>query len=1056
MVAWEGTADEPTVLIRLLGPFAVLIEGTPVPAAAFEGRLARTLLRVLAARRGQLILRDVLAEALWGDRQPADPEANVNVLVNRARRALGGRELIVTGSGGYLLTDDPRCRIDVEQFLGCIDDGRRRLAAGEPAAALDLCQEALDRWDQPLPEDTYAEWAQPLRTSLAQAHLAALECAARAALAIRAPELAASYARQALRKDPVDERVHLLLARALVSVGDRAAAVRALSELRQVLARELGVGPSAEAQALERRLRQGTPSGPSWRSPPPRVRSLFVGRDEELRALVATLSGDPPGVAAVSGPAGAGKSRLLAEAAAGLPGPTLTARAFLPERDDPWGLARSLLRAALAAVPASARAVPDHAAAALAEIVPEIGDARRLARPVADAETRRALAIEGGVRLIEAAAGPGLVLICDDVQWADASSLNLLALVRRRLGLGLAVAYRVHEVGETSPAADFLRAVSPAVTLALAPFDAASIRELVTDPEVADAITACSDGTPWEVEEVLRALQARKVAECDEEGRWRVLTPGLAGSAAELARAGHRRAIAARVAARPASQRHVLACLALLGRETATATIGHAVDTPAELVLDHLQQLYRADLVRLGERGWACAHDLVAEAVAESLDPAQRAHMHGAVAQAVAAHSGEPAELARHLAGAGDTAAAASAYAQAARGSLARCAHDEAERTAEAGLRLSADRDTTACLLEVRGEARARRGDLPGARQDLRAALATRGPGPARAPILSRMAMLAAGAEDMLRAQDLVDMSLVEAGSDQAERADALAVGAVVDMNLGHTQRAWQRSEEALVLFRFVGDAQGVARILDARAMATFLGGDVRGALDAFDRAAALFADAGDLIRVVTPRSTRGHGLVFLGDPARGLADIEEALQMARAVGHPEGEAYALWHRAEALTELGRHGEALASAHRALAIAEELGHRGWTATALRAVGIAHQAAGRPAEAEAAFRRSFACSENLGLFRSWAAARLASVRVAEQDLAGARWWVDRALAEGPPLGHYEARWAEAELAVADHAEGAVDVVRRAIALAQAGGHLLTATRLVSLLESMNAR
>jgi DNA-binding SARP family transcriptional activator len=79
-----GTFD-----VRLLGRFVVLRDGEEVRASAFGGRLARRLVRILASRRGEHIAKDVLAEALWPLRAPSDPVANLEVLVSRARRALG-------------------------------------------------------------------------------------------------------------------------------------------------------------------------------------------------------------------------------------------------------------------------------------------------------------------------------------------------------------------------------------------------------------------------------------------------------------------------------------------------------------------------------------------------------------------------------------------------------------------------------------------------------------------------------------------------------------------------------------------------------------------------------------------------------------------------------------------------------------------------------------------------------------------------------------------------------------------------------------------------------
>ena len=65
---------------------------------------------------------------------------------------------------------------------------------------------------------------------------------------------------------------------------------------------------------------------------------------------------------------------------------------------------------------------------------------------------------------------------------------------------------------------------------------------------------------------------------------------------------------------------------------------------------------------------------------------------------------------------------------------------------------------------------------------------------------------------------------------------------------------------------------------------------------------------------------------VFAGEPAAGLAEADAALRLARELDTAEGQAYALWHRSEALSALGRADEAEADAREALRLAE--GHRG--------------------------------------------------------------------------------------------------------------------------------
>jgi tetratricopeptide (TPR) repeat protein len=237
--------------------------------------------------------------------------------------------------------------------------------------------------------------------------------------------------------------------------------------------------------------------------------------------------------------------------------------------------------------------------------------------------------------------------------------------------------------------------------------------------------------------------------------------------------------------------------------------------------------------------------------------------------------------------------------------------------------------------------------------------------------------------------------------------------------------------------------------VLDGRAMATFLAGQVGHGTQLLRRAADLFEDSGDLLRVVTPRSTAGHGLVFGGAPLDGLDLSGSALELAHTLGHPEGQTYALWHCAEALAAAGRPDDALAAAEEALSIALRIGHRGWTATAYRAVGIARQAAGEATEALAAFERSLELSEHLNLFACWAAARAALVLVGLGRLDEAAQHVRRALAEGPPLGHFEARLAEVELAAACGDPATTRLAATALRIADAAGMQQDRGRLVAL-------
>lgn len=1033
------------VEVDLFGRFAVRRDGHEIATAQFGGRLTRRLVRILAARRGQVVSRDALIDMLWETTPPRDAAANLNVLVNRARRALGEPQLIETVPDGYVLAGGPDVIVDIELFEASALRSRQAWAAGASEEALSAVEEALALWaGEPL-EEEYLDWARPLRDRLHRKRQEILECGAAAALVASATPRAVELATEAVDREPLREVAHLVLIRALAEAGDQAAALQAFERLRSTLTEELGIEPSGDAAELRQLLLHGDLSAASE---PPRaaVPAGFLGRRAELEYLTGLRSDRR--VAVLAGRSGSGKSRLLAEMRARSTDVTLSARAVLPERETPWSLARVLLTEVLGLGIDPRSVLPPRSAEVVIDLLhgSSGGDSVSV-----NAQSWRALLLQGLTRLLEQPAS--MALLVDDVQWADSSSLDLLQLLAQRAGdLVLVLAYRPEEVSDDSPVAGFLaqvRATARPREISLGPLPAEAICALVGPPDLAELLAQQTDGTPFAVLEVLRELGQAGTLRRDHAGLWQPAVADALVRAGDAARAGKQRAIWVRAEQEPRTRREVLWLLSLMGRPAPASFLALATGREATGVLGDLRALSVAELVRHGALGFSTFHDLIAETMRDRLDPVERARVHGMLADALAADRAPAAEIARHLAGTGDVPAAVRAYSDAAQDRLHHHADREAEQLADEGLSLDPSPGPRAALLEVRAETCARRGDLLRAAQDLRSALALADDHRVRSRLFARMAGLQAGSEDLLRATDLADLAIAEAGDDPAARARALYVAALIDMNLERPLRAEERFAAALALFTEAGDPGGIADILDARAMAQFLDGDIERGAQAFGRVYRLFVDAGDLLRVVVPQSTRGHGLVFAGKPEEARAETAAAVELARSLGYADGEAMALWHHSEALVACGSPSEGLDYADAALATARRVGHRGWTATGLRARGIALEELGDVRGAEAAFRGSLEISEHLSLFKCWGHARLASLLVRRARPDEAAHHVSRALSSGPPLSQYEARLAQCELAVARAEPGADRLIAEALSRAADGGHRVSQTVLAQL-------
>ncbi len=1009
-----GSSAATTVELRLFGRFVVLADGFEVPASAFGGRKVRQLLRILATRRESHVSLDALTEMLWPTTAPRDPAANLAVLATRARRAVGCRDLIASGDAGYRIgLPEDRCRVDTEDFASLV----RAARTADASDALDSYRAAVAMWaGDPLGEDQYDDWAIRYRDMMSEYRVEALERGVELCLARSDTAQAAEWAVVLATVAPLRESAVVAAMRAFAAHGDPNRALVIFDRFRHDLATELGVDPTAEARAEYQRLLHSrpprTPHRPAARPSvaPSGLGSVrFVGRSRELDRLRSATMTPAGSVVVVEGRSGTGKSRLVAEFRANRDAAVV--RCFAAQRDEVWSMVASLVRELLSADARLADDLPPPLRGALATLVPDLVSGRH---PRVDPESMRALVIEVLVRLVGTAAVPTIVL--DDIQWSDESSLSAVSVaIRRSPGSSWVLTYRTEEVHPGSPRHAAVGAIEPDLRLALAGLDDEAVRELVADRVVADTLLEHTDSSPLAVVEGLRALAAAGLIEPDRQGRWHA-TGADREALRAVAHANQQENLTRRLDAVGGADRDVVDLLAIVGRETPAGELARVLVADPAAVLDSLTRLAHADLLRLGEQGWAAAHDMISDVAVRRLDPVRRARLHSLAATA-ADDVADPVAAAHHWRLAGDAPKAAAAYATAARAALDGFAHDEAVSLASAGLGIEVRTSvaTSAALREVRALARARIGDLPGARDDFRAALACALPGPRQAVVLAELAMVASGSDDMIRAADLCEMAVVRAGRDRAARARALEVGSVLDMNLAREQRAAERADEAIALYTELGNAAGVARVLDARAMATFLDGQIELGGDLLARAADLFAASGDLIRVVTPRSTHGHSLVFAARPDEGLEEASLAVEIARTLGHQEGISYALWHRSEASSALGRIDDALRDGREALEIAHHIGHRGWTATAHRAIGIAHQTAGDPDAARSAFRASLDASEHLDLFGSWARSRLAMIEIGAGHLDSAADLVTKALVTGPGLGRHEARLARVLLA-----------------------------------------
>jgi DNA-binding NarL/FixJ family response regulator len=677
----------------------------------------------------------------------------------------------------------------------------------------------------------------------------------------------------------------------------------------------------------------------------------LLEREEELAALqdlVERAAAGSGGLAAIEGPAGIGKTRLLGRVReiGGERGMRiLSATASELESGFAYGIVRTLFERPLAGLRADEREAvltgPAQAAGSMLGVGPALADSPDLA-----------LSLQHGLfwLALNLASLRPLLIVLDDAHWADRASLHWLAYLARRVEgtpLGIAVASRPMEPGAEAELVSALAGAEAARVLRPTPLSSAGVERIVASElgEGADAAFAAgchrvSGGNPLLLAELLRVLAEDGVEPSPEAAeRLDGMSAPALGRAA-LARAGRL----------PGQAVAVLKALAVLGPGAEPARVAAVAAVRPSEARESIDALAGLDMLSVAA-GVSFAHPMLQAGVYEDIGAGERAALHAKAARVLIDAGAPPEEVAAHLLHAdpeGDPAlmevlreaarhAIANGEALAALPYLRRACAELSVEDQPPELRLELARALVACGEEAGLEM-------------LRTACAA-APGPAQRAALALELGRALGAAN--RAREAV--AVLSTASDGLDGADP-ELEMLLETTIHLTARNAATPEPAVLgrIKRFStelpGDSPGERAVLFTLAGDRLLSG---GSASTVAQLARRVGDAGRMIKAQVAGL-----LVYCDELAEARKLLDELLSDARARGSPLDYVYASAIRCMAALRQGEIGESLADGSSAIEVAEEHGIRLQLGLVFGTYIEALVASGEPQQALACAERYF--------------------------------------------------------------------------------------------------
>jgi class 3 adenylate cyclase len=731
--------------------------------------------------------------------------------------------------------------------------------------------------------------------------------------------------------------------------------------------------------ALERRVSLPTPLT---------VGAPLVGRGaelEELRRLWRDARGGRRAVAVIAGEPGIGKTRLAAELCRGAyaEGAAVLLGRCYEDSIVPYQSFVEALRHHVSETPLDElRLQVGPYRPVLGRLIPELADPARRSTTTAtggspEGEQFQLFDSVASLLLAVAEQHP-LILVLDDLHWADVPTLLLLRhVVRATEGVSLLIlgTYRQTEVDEPHPlgqAIAELRRARALATVTLAGLNEGEVAELVASQlsgaasvTVARSIVERTQGNPFFVEELLRDVAS--------DGDVSDALTRIPDSVKDL--------LLRRLRRLDEACKRLLAIAAVAGHEFALDVLELVAGGTAEEIAEGLEPAIAAQVIHESPTAfgqYSFAHALIRETIYEQISLTRRAQLHRRIGEAIERALGDSARqragsLAYHFSAAGDvrkayeyhsTAAAAAALVYGVEPALA---HYTA--ALEAGEKLDLDPTREPALrglLLERGKMRYRTGDVSGARRDFEAALAA-----------ARRAWDRVGELEALNELGIVSLrsdlgaaarsheaalEIARELGDVAAETSALDRLSVISSHLLQLDRALELGGRALALARGTGDEIVTGRAIDSIKLAAWQLGDL-------ERLEALTAELEPLWRERGDLWYLQWTLLESAFVPLGRARWEEAGERLRAastinrrVRDPLAEMLIFDASGWLNRSRGAYQEALEAGRQAVARSADVGWEGWAAATLGTTLLDLRAAGPAARV---LERGVAAGERIG-------------------------------------------------------------------------------------------